>query len=261
MPRSLRRRSIIRASAAAVALAGLLVGCGGSSKPVVSTRTLSQTFTGTTAPGKSDIITVTLPDAKPPTAAAIRRAALVTAARPGYRAELRAAIRIPQLDAGPLTATGSGFFDSRSGTGTLNVALGLPGLLGLAGALPAQVVAVGDEVFIKLPSALTSIAPSLRPWQEASLSELDLSTLNPSVILGQLARDATRRIPDQHAKVTINSKTGLIRTIVLSYYEPGPRVHITIHLTLTGFGQEPASSAPPPDQVGNLLSALKALGL
>jgi hypothetical protein len=245
------------ASASVLALAVLLVGCGGSSKHA-ATKTTS---TATTAPGTSHVSTATLPDSEQPTPAQIRRAALLTASEPGYQANLSAAIKIPALHAGPLTAIGSGFFDSKSGTGTVNAALGLPGVLGLSGPLPATLVAVGDEVYLKLPSQIVSILPSLRPWQEASLSELGLSTLNPSVILGQVARDATRKIPDQQAKVTINPKTGLIRTIVLTYYVPGPRLHIAIHLTLTGFGHEPASIAPPADKVGRLLSVLKELGL
>jgi iron-sulfur cluster assembly protein len=256
------RRSKIRAGVTATTLAVvvLVAGCGGSSKP--ASTNASSTFTGTIAPGgsKPHIITVTLPDLKPLTPAEIRRAALLTAAEPGYRARVRASITVPQLGNSPITATGSGYFDSKSGTGTVNIVLTLPGLLGLAGPLPSQVVAVGDEIYFKIPSDLTSIARSVSPWQQASLSELDLSTLDPSVILGQVARDATRKVPDQHAKVTINAKTGLIRTIVLTYYEPGPRVRVVIHITLTGFGQELVSTAPPSDEVGQLFSLLKTLG-
>jgi hypothetical protein len=267
-PGAITRGSATRArlGAATLALAVLVVGCGGSSKPASSAKGNSKTSKQSagkhaTGKGNSHIIGVTLPDSQPPTPAAIRRAALMTAAEPGYRAKLSASIKIPALDAGPLTAVGTGFFDSKSGTGTVTAALGLPGVLGLAGPLPATLVAVGDEVYLKLPSELVSLLPSLRPWQGASLSELDLSTLNPSVILGQVARDATRKIPDQHAKVTISPKTGLIRTIVLTYYVPGPRLHVAIDLTLTGFGHEPVSTAPPAAKVGRLLSVVKELGL
>jgi hypothetical protein len=248
-PRSIFRTGLVLGT---LALGLLLAGCG-------SSKHVNHALTGTTAAGKTDVIHVTLPDDPSPTE--IRRSALLTAAEAGYRAKVSAAVTIPQFRAGPLTANGSGYFDSASGTGTVNIVLKLPGLLGLAGPLPSKVVAVGSHVYVKLPDDLATAAPTLKAWQEASLKALDLSTLSPSVILGQVARDATKKIPDQQAKVTIDPKTDLIRTIVLTYYVPGPRIHVAIHLTLTGFGKEPVSSAPPPSQVGQLLPALKALGL
>lgn len=247
------RRLTVPTCAAFVALS--IAACGGSSSHA-STRTQT-TFSGAISAGTTTVQTTTAP---PPTPAQISRAATLTAAKPGFRAKVSASIKLPQLNGNALTAIGSGYFDLASSSGTLDVAVGLPGLLGLAGPLPTQVRVVGSQAYVQVPSELASQVSSTDAWLEDSLSALDLGdSLNPAEILRDVARDATAKVPGQRARVTIDPSTGLVRTIVLAYSVAGG-YHVHVRLTLTGFNAQAPTAAPPSTQTGDLQTALKALG-
>jgi len=247
------RRGAVVAVAAAVAL--IAAGCGGSGKhssPRIKPRRV-YTYSTTIAGG-----TGTPPPA--PSAAQIRHAAELTAAKPGFSASVRARIGVPQLG-GEVSAVGTGRFDPRSASGTLNLVFTLPGLFGLAGPFPTQVVLAGDEAYVQVPAGLAGQLPTPAPWLEANISKFGLgSSLSPSDILREVARDATRTVPDQHARVTIDPVTGLVRGLVLTYFKPGPRYHVSVTLRFSGFGAEPPSHAPPPQGRGDLISTLRKLG-
>ena len=251
------RRLTVPTCAACAAL--LIAACGGSGSHA-STRTQTKpetTFSGPIAGGTTTVPTTTAP---PPTSAQIARAATLTATKPGFRAKISASIKLPQLNGNALTATGSGYFDPASSSGTLAVAVGLPGLLGLAGPLPTQVRVLGSEAYVQVPSELASEASTTDTWLEDSLSALDLGdSLNPAEILRDVARDATAHVPGQRARVTIDPSTGLVRTIVLTYSVAGGYL-VHVRLTLTGFNTQAATTAPPSTQTGDLPTALKALG-
>lgn len=243
-----------------VACAALVIaGCGGSGSgrraPAQTRAERTDTFTTTI-----DVrLRPTATDAAPSSAVGAR-AAKLTASEPGYRAHISASIVLPQFNGNAITATGSGYFDSGSGSGTLDVDAGLPGLLGLAGSLPTRVVLAGGEAYAQVPSDLASLLSISDRWLEISPARLDLDSLNPATILSQVARDATTRVPGQQAQVTIDPATGLVRTIALNYTEPGG-YRVRVRLRFTGFGPEPASPAPPVTQVGNLAAALEQLGV
>ena len=243
------------------ACAALLVAaCGGSAKHVVTrTVTLSAgTFSGAVGSGTATVQTRTTPP--PPTPVEIKAAATKTAAEPGFRARLSASIRLPQFNGNPLTARGSGYFDPATSSGTVGVAIELPGLLSLGGPLPTQLRLVGGEAYAQVPSDLAGEIPGSATWLESSISALDLGdSLNPADILREVARDATENVPGQRAQVTIDPVTGLVRTIVLNYAVAGG-YHVHVRLTLTGFKAEDATVAPPASETGNLQSALQALG-
>jgi hypothetical protein len=236
----------------------IAAGCGGiGTNPSTHAKprrmyTYSRTTANTVEPSTTRSAT--------PSPAAIRRAAALTAAKPGFRAAITARITIPQLGSNPLLAIGHGYFDPRSNSGTLDVAVTLPGLLSLAGPLPTQVVLAGDEAYVQVPAGLARELPTTASWLEASLAELDVSSASPSVILQQIARDATSTIPDQRAHVVIDPSTGLVRSLTLTYSEPRPRYRVSVSLRFTGFGVEPASQAPPATEVGDLSAALRQLG-
>jgi hypothetical protein len=251
------RRLTVPTCAACAAL--LIAACGGSgSHASTHAQTKPETaFSGSIAPGTTSVQTTTVP---PQTPAQITRAATLTAAKPGFRAKVSASIKLPQLNGNALTAIGSGYFDPASSSGTLDVAAGLPGLLGLGGPLPTQVRVVGSEAYVQVPSELASQVSSTDTWLEDSLSALDLGdSLNPAEILRDVARDATADVPDQRARVTIDPSTGLVRTIVLSYSVAGG-YHVHVRLTLTGFNTQAPTTAPPSTQTGDLQAALKVLG-
>lgn len=242
----------------AVCAALLIAACGGSTRAL--TRTVPQpAFTATIRAATTTVRTQTAA-APPPTQAAVERAATLSAAKPGFRARISASIRLPQFNGNALTAEGDGHFDPRSSSGTLDVAVELPGLLGLAGPLPTQVRVVGGEAYAQVPSELAGELPSADSWLESSLAALDLGdSLSPAEILSDVARDATQDVPDQRARVTIDPGTGLVRTIVLNYSVAGG-YHVHVRLLLTGFSAQPATAAPPPAQTGSLQSALQELG-
>jgi len=248
------RRAAVLFGAGCLAL--VVAGCGGSSKP-------ARTSTAT-APGKTSVTstaTVTAQTPPPPTPAQIQRAAKLTASEPGYRAAISAKISVPEFHGNHLSAVGNGQFDPNTHSGTLNLAITLPGLLSLAGVLPTEVRVVGSDAYVKVPSDLASEEPGLKPWLEVSLSALGLDdTLNPADILRQVARDATSEVAGQRARVTLDRRTGKVRTISLAYSQPSPRAHVKVTLHLTGFGPEHATVAPPEDQVGDLASALRQFG-
>jgi len=248
------RRAALVAGALAVAL--IAAGCGGSGKHVSAQVRPRRVYTYSTTVA---VRTRTAPSA--PSPAQIRHAAALTAAEPGFRASVYARIGVPQLGEGDVTAVGTGRFDRGSESGTLNLAVTLPGLLALAGPLPTQVVLTGDEAYVQVPASLASELPTPASWLETSISDLGLgSSLSPSDILREVARDATRTVPDQRARVTIDPGTGLVRSLVLTYSKPGPRYHVSLTLRFTGFGTEPATQPPPSTQVGDLGSVLKQLG-
>ena len=189
------RSGALVAGAAVVAL--IAAGCGGSGRqasPQIKPRRV-YTYTSTVARR-----TRTAPAA--PSAAQIRQAAELTAAKPGFSASVRARIVVPQLG-GDVIAVGTGRFDPHSQSGTLNLAVTLPGLFGLAGPLPTQVVLAAHEAYVQVPAGLAGELPTSASWLEASISDLGLgSSLSPSDILREVARDATRTVPDQHARVS-----------------------------------------------------------
>jgi hypothetical protein len=262
------RRLTVPTCAACAAL--LIAACGGSSKHAstahrpanakhASAQTQTPTPTGTITDATSTIATETS-TTPPPSPAAIEKAATLTADEPGFRARISADIKLPQFNGNPLTARGDGYFDPGSSSGTLDVAVELPGLLGLAGPIPTQVRVVGGEAYAQLPSDVASEISSHYSWLETSIAALDLGdSLDPAEILSDTARDATEDVPDQRASVTIDAATGLIRTIVLNYSEPGG-YHVYVRLLLIGFGAQPATAAPPASETGSLQSALQALG-
>ena len=176
------RRGALVAGAAAVAL--IAAGCGGSGKHAAADpdKHASTTVAGRTSAAPSS-----------PSPAEIRHAAALTAAKPGFRATVYARISAPQLGGGDVTAIGTGRFDPRSESGTLNLVVTLPGLLGLVGPLPTQVVLAGDEAYLQVPAGLASQLTTPAAWLETSIAALGLgSSLSPSDILREVARDATR---------------------------------------------------------------------
>jgi hypothetical protein len=247
------RRLTVPTCAACAAL--LIAACGGSGSHA-STRTAA-------APTQTVVLTSTVQTrstAPPPTPAQIERAATLTAAKPGFRAGVDASIKLPQFNGNAVTARGSGYFDPASSSGTLGVAVGLPGLLGLAGPLPTQVRLVGNEAYVQVPSDLAGEISTSDSWLEDSISALGLGdSLSPSDILREVARDATQHVAGQRAQVTIDPSTGLVRTIVLNYAVPGD-YHVHVRLTLTGFGTQAPTTSPPSTQTGDLATALRALG-
>jgi hypothetical protein len=249
----------VPASAALVAL--LATGCGGSGHRALVQIKPRRTYTygSTTAVSTVAFTHAPATTAAPASAAAIERAATLTAAKPGFRAAVNAQITVPKLSGSPVLAVGNGYFDPGSDSGTLNLAVTLPGLLSLAGPLPTQVILVGDEAYVQVPSELANELPS-ESWLEASISELGLGdSLSPPDILREIARDATTPVPGQRAQVTLDARTRLVRTISLAYSMPGGyRVRVT--LRFTGFNPEAASQAPPPADVGALASGLRQLG-
>jgi hypothetical protein len=248
------RRTALWLSAGCVAVS--VAGCGGSSKAAGPTATTGGPPTKVTA-----TVTTAVKRPVPPSPAAIQRAAQRTGNKPGYRAAVVAEISVPEFNGNHMTAVGNGTFDPKTHSGTLNVAVTLPGLLGLIGPLPTQVLIVGSDVYVRVPSELATEEPSLKPWLEVSLSELGLDDLlSPADILREVARDATSTVKDQSAQVTLDPRTGDVRTVTLSYSQPSPRARVRVVLRLTGFGPQPATVAPPPDQVGDLASALQDLG-
>jgi len=252
------RRLTVPTCAACAAL--LIAACGGSSNHA-STRAQSKSissFTGTIQSATAPVQTRTT--TPPPTPAEVEQAATKTAAKPGFRARLSASIKLPQFNGNPLTARGSGYFDPATSSGTVGVAVELPGLLSLGGPLPTQLRLVGSEAYAQVPSDLAGQIPGSDAWLESSISALDLGdSLNPADILREVARDATENVPGQRAHVTIDPRTGLVRTIVVNYAVPGG-YHVHVRLTLTGFNAQNATVAPPASQTGSLQSALQALG-
>jgi hypothetical protein len=253
------RRAAVLVSAGCLAL--VVAGCGGSSKPAHRRSTTTSGAAGGNTATSTATLTTTAAKAPPPTPAEIQRAAKLAANEPGYSAAVSAQIAVPDFHGNHLTAVGHGQFDPSTDSGTLNVAVTLPGLLSLAGALPTQVRIVGSEAYVRVPSDLASEDPGVKPWLEVSLSELGLDdVLNPSDLLREVARDATSNVAGQRARVTLDPLTGKVRTIMLTYSQPSPRAHVRLTLHFTGFGPEPPTVAPPADQVGDLASALQQLG-
>lgn len=246
------RRLLVPTSAVCVAL--IVTACGGAGKHG-STRT----FTGAIPSGTTTVRTQSTPaPLAPPTAAEIERAATRTAAEPGFTAKLSASIELPQFGGNAVTAVGNGFFDPKSSSGTLDVAVGLPGLLSLAGPLPTQVRLVGSQAYAQVPSDIARQLGTSAGWLQESISALGLGdSLSPDDILREIARDATQTVPGQRARVTIDATTGLIRTITLRYAVAGGyKVHV--HLMLNGFGPQAVTTAPA--QSSDLQSALRAIG-
>ncbi len=133
------------AGAAAVAL--IAAGCGGSGEhasPQIKPRRV-YTYTSTAGPQDQDGTCRSVGGARSDSAAEL------TAAKPGFSASVRARIGVPQLG-GDVTAVGTGRFDPHSQSGTLNLAVTLPGLFGLAGPLPTQVVLAGHEAYVQVPA-------------------------------------------------------------------------------------------------------------
>ncbi len=163
------RRAVALLVSAGFALAA--AGCGGvhthnAAQTGARSSATASTFTGTIAPGMSTVRTRTTP--APPTAAAIRQAAARTAAEPGFAAQVSGTITARALGGNPVAFTGNGHFDPRSGSGTLNLAVTLPGLLGIGGALPTQVVLDGEKAYVQVPAELASVVPASEQWLEGT---------------------------------------------------------------------------------------------
>ncbi len=229
----------------------LVAACGSGEHASKRAATESTVALSTTVRART-----TLP---PPSPLEIEHAATLTAREPGFRAAFRATIEVPRLS-GTVTTVGSGYFDPGSGSGTLEVAVGLPGMLGLAGPLPAQVRLVGSEAYVHVPSDLAGQLGIADAWLRQNIATLGLGdSLSPSDILREVARDATQPVPGQRAHVTIDPATGLVRMVALGYTRPGG-YHVHVRLTLTGFGAQRATQPPPPARVGDLQTALNAAG-
>lgn len=210
------------------------------------------TQTGTTVGGPAT--------APPPSAAQIAAAAALTAAAPGFSAHVSASILLPQFSGNALTATGSGHYDPRSGSGTLRLAVGLPGLLGLAGPLPTRVVLSGGDAYVRVPAAIAGQLHGSAAWLRTTVAALGLgTTLSPAEILREVARDATTSVPGQRARVTIDAASGRVSTVALVYTEPGG-YRVRVRLRFAGFAPQPASPPPPATQTGSLSAALAQLG-
>ena len=248
----MRRAALLASGAATVVL--ILTGCGGSGAGQATPRR-TYTYTASTRTVR------TARPAPPPSAAEILRAARLTGEKPGYQARLQVSIRVPQFGSEPATAVGSGSFDPSSNSGTLNLAVNPPGLLSLIGPLPTQVVIVGDALYVRVPADLSGMVGSLPKWLEGGVTDLGLAdTVDPAVILSQTARDATETVPGQHARVAIDPATGLVRSLVLTFYDPTIHAHIRVALRFTGFSEVGPAQAPPADEVGSLAAAAQRLG-
>ncbi len=245
----MRRAAVLASGGAIVALAA--AGCGANHaaqqrSTQVHVHTTTRTARARTSP--------------PPSAAEILQAALLTAGKPGYQARVHIRIRVPQFGGDPATAVGSGSFDPVSDTGTLNLAVNPPGLLSLIGPLPTQALIVGDALYLRVPPDLADLLGSSTEWLEGSVTALGLAdTVKPRVVLSQTARDATGRVAGQHARVTIDPATGLIRSLILAFYDPALRAHIRVALRFTGFRAVRPADAPPAAGVGDLASAFRQL--
>lgn len=243
------RRLAVPASAACGAL--IVAACGGTSKHV-STRTSS----GAIASATSTVQTRT--SAAAPTPAQIERAATLTAAEPGFAAKVSARINLPQFNGNAVTAIGNGFFDPRSGSGRLDLAVGLPGLLALGGPLPTQVRLFGGDAYVQVPTDIAGELGISDGWLEDSISALGLgASLSPPDMLREVARDATQAVPGHRARVTIDPATGLVRAIVLNYAVAGG-YRVQVRLTLTGFAAQ--ATTAPPARSSDVQSALRTIG-
>jgi hypothetical protein len=101
------------------------------------------------------------------TPADLSRAADVSAATAGYRTVMSVQEKLPGI--GQLSMSGSGSFGKHQGS--MTVTLSVPGVAGLAlgGRLPLSMVIDNGVLYIKLPSALTSRLPGVKPWLELNL--------------------------------------------------------------------------------------------
>ena len=247
-----RRTALLASGAASVVL--ILAGCGNSSSTGADKPHRTRAHTATTRTVR------TVKPAPPPSAAEIVRAAQLTGQKPGYQARLHVRIRVPQFG-DPATAFGVGSFDPSSNSGTLNLVVNPPGLLYIMGPIPTRAVIVGDRLYVRVPADDGSLVGISSRWLEGSVSALGLAdTVNPAVVLAQTARDATQRVPGQRAHVTIDPATGLVRSLVLAFYDPAIHAHIRVALRFTGFAPVSPAQAPPADQVGDLPSALQRVG-
>lgn len=248
----MRRKAVLSSVVVACVVALLLAACGGSGEPAAA-----QERTGTSATARAH----TRPRATPPTPAEIQRAAQLTAAKPGYSADLNAYIALPQFDGEDIIATGPGQFNAASDSGTLDLAVTLPGLLSLAGPVQTHVVIVGSNVYVQTPSALKAMVGGVKPWLGTTLAAVGLGeTLGPAEVFREVARDATTAVKDQNAQVTLNPTTGLVSSFTVTYSEPSG-TNVTATLNFTGYGPQPAASAPPASEVSSLTAALSALGI
>jgi hypothetical protein len=71
-------------------------------------------------------------------------------------------------------------------------------------------------------------------------------------------RGAVRNGAVRSGALVAAAATGLVRSLVVTYFKAG--YHVSVRLSFTGFGAEPAALAPPSTQVGDLGSVLKQFG-
>src|SRR5579884_2308547 len=109
----------------------------------------------------------------------VARAATVSNAAPGYRATFSMRIGIPVLPT-PLSATGSGRFDIRDHTGTLNLAMNLGSIPQAAQALGSSTLRLEEivnrlTVYLKFPSAITSRTAAFhgKPWLKINVAQAE----------------------------------------------------------------------------------------
>ena len=126
---------LIIAGFAAIAIA--IAGCGGSSNGLTPARHLTPRQT-------------------------LARAAFVSSGEPGYKT--RVTLSADFGSAGHLSASGIGSFSPAGRSGVATVTLTLPGSASSLGQLQTQMIAKGDNLYIKLPASLAAIIPGGKQW-------------------------------------------------------------------------------------------------
>jgi hypothetical protein len=193
----MRRKIVAAATVAAAGAISILVGaCGGS----------SSTSQGSVA--------------------ALKRAAYVSSAAPGYRA----AVSLQEaIGSAHITATGAGSFSPPARTGSMTMVIQAPALGTAASNLQMQVVYVGDNYYVKIPPSLSGQIPGAKPWLRfnlgslgtaagiggiSSLSSSATSLNDPGQYLGYLRATSAGTVKDM-GQATINGiKTTHYRTDV-----------------------------------------------
>jgi hypothetical protein len=283
-------------SAAAVAGAVAIAGCGSSTVSAVS---------GVVDP--------------------VAKAATVSNGAGGYKMDFTMSIQSAQLPSG-LTAHGTGTFDTTTRTGSISMAMSIPGLSQLLGSstLQMQELLNGSTFYIKLPSAITSRLPGGKPWLKLDLNQIgsqagipglgslmsNPTSSNPAAMLqylkavsGKITKVGTATIngyPTTEYRATIDfskypslvsgsqrpqvqqtiaaveklthltmfpvvvwiDSSHLVRRMQFAFNEqlPTGAVNTSMTLNMTGYGTQPTPTFPQANQVGSASSLLSAGG-
>ncbi len=141
-------RAAALAAVSVIAPAASLAGCGGSSN--------SGGSSGTAPPRVS--------------AAQLTRAADISSSAVGYRTVLSMRETVPGV--GQISIDGSGRFGRQSGSLTLEMRLPGVAAVALGGSLRLSIVIHDGIMYMKLPSALISRIPGVKPWLEINLAQI-----------------------------------------------------------------------------------------